>query len=497
MPPRFDVPRHRPIFLVVVLAAAVLATGCSGRSGRTRASASPNPVPTATAAITTVRATSTISGFIAPLLNVAITSALSEPTDVVNVNEGDRIHPGEVLAVLDTADLRAQLAQAQATVVADQRTAESDDAKVAESRYTATLNIGQGGNTVLSARAAVAQAQQNLVNDQVNLTRDQQLLASGYIAQQVLDQQRTQVLNDQAAVRNAQAQLGSAIINENVNGTTNRGLQAATVDAAVADARAAHAAVAQAQATVLQYQAQISRATIVSPIDGVVVNRNLNPGEYPGSRTIFTLQRLDHVYAMLNASSSDTFAIPVGAPVSLVVAGTNSQTYRGDVVAVLGQVTPGSTNFTVKVLVTNADGRLQSGLPVTAAASLPPVHGVGIPTTAFLDDTHTTVMVEAIATPAPAASPAAGAAARAAPGAPAAGPPASGAPHRHRRGGAGGANGAAGAGPSGPSLVAKVVHVRELGSDGTTSIVSGLRPGQTVISNGQLGLSDGQILADQ
>jgi RND family efflux transporter MFP subunit len=441
--------RSRP-FLVALLVLAVIAVGCGHRGGagarRGRLAASPNPIPTVAAKVTTVHASSTISGVIAPLLNVAITSALSEPTDVVNVNEGDHVHQGEVLAVLDTADLRAQLAQAQATVVADQRTAESDDAKVQQTRYTATLNIGQGGNSVTSARAALAQAKQNLTNDQINLTRDRELIKSGYIAQQALDQQQTQVINDEAAVRNATAQLQSAIINQNVNGTMNQGLQASDVASAVADARAAHAAVAQAQATVQQYEAEISRATIISPTNGVVINRNLNPGEYPGSRTIFTLQRLDQVYAELNASSSDTFAIPVGAPVTLVVAGTNSTSYRGQVVAVLGQVTPGSTNFDVKVLVTNADGKLQSGLPVTASAALPPVTGVGIPTTAFLDDTHTTIMI---------------------------------------------------AKDNLVAIVAQTVHVRELGSDGTTSIVSGIKAGQVVVSNGQLGLSDGQTLAEE
>ncbi len=431
--------------------AAVLFSACghSGGAGRGRragagAAGSPAPIPTAAAKVTTVRASSTISGVIAPLYNVAITSALSEPTDAVNVNEGDRVHTGEVLAVLDTADLRAQLAQAQATVVADARTAESDDAKVAQSRYTATLNIGQSGNSVLSQRAAVAQAEQTLTLDNVTLQRDAELLRSGYLPQQTYDQQQTAVLNDRAAVRNAQANLRSAIINQNVNGTQNQGLQAADVQSALADARAAHAAVTQAQATVQQYQAQIARATIVSPVDGVVVNRNLNTGEYPGSRTIFTLQRLDQVYAELNASSSDTFAIPVGAPVTLTVAGTNSRAYAGRVVAVLGQVTPGSTNFTVKVLVANADGRLQSGLPVTASALLPPVRGVGIPTTAFLDDTHTTVMV---------------------------------------------------ADDELVDVVAKQVQVKEIGSDGTTSIVTGLKPGQVVIANGQLGISNGQSIA--
>ena len=432
---------------VAVLLVALLVSGCAGaqtRTRRARVASSPNPIPTVTAKLTTVRASSSISGVIAPLQNVAITSSLSEPTDTVRVNEGDHVRAGEVIAVLDTADLRAQLAQAQSTVETDIRTAASMDAKIATARYTQKLNIGQGGDQVRSMRAALASAQQTLRNDQANLVRDKQLVASGYIAQQTVDQQTTTVANDRSAIRTAQANLASAITNQQVNGTQSVGLQAANVQSAIADANAAHATIGQAQAQVQNLQAQIAKATIASPVNGVVVNRNLNPGEYPGSRTIFTIQELDHVYAMLNASSSDTFAIPVGAPVSLNVAGNATRTYTGKVVAVLGQVTPGSTNFTVKVLVTNSDGKLVSGLPVTANASLPPVHGVGIPTTAFLDDTHTTVMA---------------------------------------------------ADDELVDVVAKTVHVKEVGSDGTTSIVSGLKAGTSVIANGQLGVTDGQSLA--
>jgi HlyD family secretion protein len=398
------------------------------------------------AKVATVRATSTISGVIAPFQNVAITSQLVEAADSVPVNEGDRVHAGEVIAVLDTADLRAQLAQAQATVVTDQRTAESDDAKVTQSRYTQRLNIDQGGDQVQTARAALAQANQTLTNDELNLTRDQQLLTSGYVAQQAVDLQATTVANDRSAVRTAQASLQSAQTNQSVNGTTSVGLTAATVASAAADARAAHAVVQQALAAVQQLQTQISKATVVSPIDGVVVNRNLNPGEYPGSRTIFTLQQLNNVYAELNASSVDTFAIPVGAPVTLSVAGTSSTSYTGKVVAVLGQVTPGSTNFTVKVLVSNPDEKLQSGIPVTAVTSLPPVTGVGIPTTAFLDETHTTVII---------------------------------------------------ADDELVDTVAKTVHVHEIGANATTSIVTGIKAGQSVVSNGQLGVTDGQSLAQE
>jgi RND family efflux transporter MFP subunit len=315
---------------------------------------------------------------------------------------------------------------------------------VKQSRYTETLNIGTGNDQVKSARAALAQAKQVLSNDQLNLTRDRQLVTNGYIAQQTVDQQVTTVVNDEASVRTAQANLQTAITNQEVNGTPQTGLQQATVASAIADAAAARAAIEQARGQIQQYETEIAKATVVSPVDGVVTNRNLNPGEYPGSRTIFTLQELDKVYADLNASSEDTFAIQAGANVTVAVSGAGGQQFNGRVVAVLGQVTPGSTDFTVQVLLQNPGRKLQAGLPVSASIALPSVHGIGIPTTAFLDDTHTSVMI---------------------------------------------------AQDQLVDVVAKTEKVKELGSDGTTSIVSGIKPGQAVIANGQLGLADGQSIA--
>jgi RND family efflux transporter MFP subunit len=431
-------------FLPVVIVAALLASGCAERAKHTRPAAAPNAVPTAEARETTVRGTSGISGIIAPYQNVAITSSLSEPTDAVNVLQGDQVKKGQILAVLDTTDLEAQLAQAKGVLDSDIRTAESDDAKVAQTKYSAQLNIGTGNDQVKSASATLTQAKQTLANDQLNLVRDRQLLAEGYIAQQTVDQQQTTVINDGASVRTAEANLSTAITNQSVNGTASSGLQAATVASAIADAQAARAAIEQARGQIAQYESSIAKATIVSPVDGVVTNRNLNPGEYPGSRTIFTIQQLNQVYADLNASSEDTFAIPVGAGVDLTVGGAGNETFTGHVVAVLGQVTPGSTNFTVQVLLQNPGDKLQAGLPVSATINLPPVSGIGIPTTAFLDDTHTSVMI---------------------------------------------------ADDELVDVVAKTVKVREIGSDGTTSIVTGLKAGQTVVSNGQLGLADGQSIA--
>ena len=409
------------------MAVAMIVAGCGGGAARHRASPSPAAIPTAAAAPATVRPTVQIAGIVAPFQNVAISSALSEPTDSVAVVQGDVVRRGETLAVLDTTDLRASLAAAQGT-------ATSSDARVTQTQYQAQLNIGQGGNQVQSAQATVTQAQQTLRLDQQNLNRYQTLLNSGYVSQQQVDQQRTTVRNDQQQVNSARATLQSAALNARVNGSDQSGLQAANVASAQADAASAHA---QAE----QIQAQIARSVITSPVDGVVVNRNLNPGEYPGSRTLFTVQQLNPVYAELNASSSDVFRIRRGADVSIAVAGVNAAPYTGRIDAVLGQVQPGSTNFTVQALIANPGFRLKSGMAVTGTIDLPTVSGVGIPATAFLDDSHDSIMIVD-------------------------------------------ADGSA-----------KVQKVAELGSDGKTSVVSGVANGTKVVSNGQLGVTPGQQIA--
>jgi multidrug efflux pump subunit AcrA (membrane-fusion protein) len=432
----------------LLLAAGMLLGGCAhGRNGRAqRVRPTSPPIPTVQVKHGTVRATSTISGVIAPFQNVMLSSSLTEPADSVSVNEGDRVRAGQVLAVLDTADLRANLDQARSTVETDLRNAASADAKVSAVQYQGELAIEQGHDQVQAARAALAQAQHTLAQASQDLDRDRRLLANGYVAQQQFDQQQTTAAVDAAQVRSAEANLQTALTNARVNGTSDQGLQAAGIAAAQADALAAHATVDQARAQVAQYQAQIDKATIVSPVDGILVNRNLNPGEYPAGRTLFVVQQLDHVYAELNASSADTFAIPSGAPVTISAAGSVAA-YHGKVVAVLGQVTPGSTNFAVKIDIANPGLKLVSGLPVTASIALPAVSGLAIPTKAFLDDTHASVML---------------------------------------------------ADDELTETIAKTIHVRELASDGTTSIVSGnLKQGDSVVANGQLGLTDGQTIAEQ
>ncbi len=384
--------------------------------------ASPAPIPTAVASRTTVHPQLTISGVIAPYQNVQLASELTEPADDVYVNEGDHVRAGEVIAVLDTADLRAQLA--------------SDVANTSHTYYGGVLSIAQGVN-------AVRQDRVTLHTDQINLERDEVLFKEGYISRQTVDGQINTVNTDRQT-------LDSAISNMRANGTitgswtpqlSQSGVSDVSQNGNINGSGLQASAIAEAEATAQQIRVSIEKATIYSPVDGTIVNRNLNPGEYPGSRTIFVIQEDDKVYAELNASSADVFQITKGSPVTMTIPGSPGVSYKGTVVGVLGQVSPGSTNFTVKVLILHANGKLVAGLPVTGTIALNPTTGIGVPTTAFLDDSHSTLLYV------------------------------------------------------GKNDTAELAKVTEVASDGTTSIVTGVPVGTKVISNGQLGYTAGQSLS--
>jgi HlyD family secretion protein len=407
----------------VLLIAALAVSGCNSAAPVARRQAVEARVPVVAAAVGTVTPRSTLGGLIVPFQNVQITTTLVEPVDAVYVQEGDHVRKGQLLAQLDTADLAAQLQSYLGT-------AASDEATTKKTSLQAGLTIAQNGNSVDAAKAALQQSQQTLATDTLNLTRDQQLLKSGFIAQQQLDAQQTLVANDQQAVRSAQVNLQNTIAQVQANGTVDTGLQGATV-------AAAKAAEQTALGLANQTRTQIAKAAIVSPIDGVVVNRNLNPGEYPGTRQIFTLQETDRVFAVLNGGAGEIVGVRQGSPVKIVSTDSAMLTGNARVSAVLDQVVPGSTNFIVKAVMTNPGDLFRSGMVVTGVVSRPTQSGVRIPRTAFVDDSQSTV--ETIA-----------------------------------------------------QGKVKTLPVTMIAEDAKNAVVEGLQPGQRIIMNGQLGLTDGQ-----
>jgi multidrug efflux pump subunit AcrA (membrane-fusion protein) len=372
-----------------------------------------------------------LAGIVAPYQNVAIQSTLAEPADAVYVREGDSVRAGQMLAQLDTSDLAAQLQS-------DLATANSNRASTTHTVYQGSLSIAQGIDTLHTDEAAVRQAQQTLTNDQANLTRDQDLLSKGYVSKQAVDTQSTLVRNDQQTLNSVNANLAGAKSNVQANGTlSGQGLQAAAVQQSQAQEQ-----VALAQAR--QVRVQIGKATLVSPIDGVVVNRNLNPGEYPGNRELFTLQQVNPIYAVFHASSEQIARIENNAIATVTAPDTSGNVrFTGRVVGVLNEINPGSTDFQVKVQLQNPLQRLRPGMVVQGNIATTPVRGVRVPATAFTDDNHDALMMVQA------------------------------------------------------DNSVRTVQVSELGSDGVTSVVTGITSGARVVSNGQSSVGDGEKVSFQ
>ncbi|MDB5043412.1 MAG: hypothetical protein JWN27_4138, partial [Candidatus Eremiobacteraeota bacterium] len=261
------------------------------------------------------------------------------------------------------------------------------------------------------------------------------LLQKGYIAQQTYDSQATLVKNDQQSVRSAQVTLQNDLSQVTANGTTTTGLQGSQVVAAQATTQ-----ISQAQAN--QIRVMIAKASIVSPIDGVIVNRNLNPGEFPGARQIFTIQETDKVYAVLQGAAAQVVGMRPNATATITSSSLPGKQYTGRVEGVLNAINPGSSNFIVKVLLANTDGSLRPGTPVSGAARLPSARGVMVPDTAFLDTTNSTIQTV-------------------------------------------------------KSGVVQTLKVTMIADDGKNAIVTGISTGVPIVINGQAGLTDGQTVAPQ
>jgi len=180
---------------------------------------------------------------------IQLGSELSGKLKTVNVREGESIHKGQILAVLENDDYRAELASAAAEVEAK------------EAMLRKVMN-GAREQERGEAQASLREAQAVMSNAQAELTRRQDLFESGVISREELERYTRQyeVAKDQYQQKLSHASL------------LNNGSREEDVAFAQADLRLAQANEAQAQA-------RYEKSFIKSPIDGVVLRKHHRDGE--------------------------------------------------------------------------------------------------------------------------------------------------------------------------------------------------------------------------
>ncbi|OPY84626.1 MAG: putative efflux pump membrane fusion protein [Syntrophus sp. PtaU1.Bin208] len=173
----------------------------------------------------------------------------------IRVREGDFVKAGQVVALMDTDVLEAQLREAEAKL----QQAQSDTA-------TARSQLLQRESEKAAAMAVVRQREAEFGVAKKRLARSSTLAAEGATSQQEEDDDQARVQSGSAAVSAARAQVAAA----EAAITTTREMVAGK-----------ESAIKAAQATVERIQADIKDSALKSPRDGRIQYRVAQPGEVP------------------------------------------------------------------------------------------------------------------------------------------------------------------------------------------------------------------------
>jgi len=274
-----------------------------------------------------LRNTVTATGALQAVTTVQVGSQASGTISGLYADFNSVVKKGQVVAQLDPAQAKAQVDQARANLQQARASLAQAQAAVTNSRAgitdaqarnlaaKSTVQNNQAGVSAAEANVAVLKAQQD---DAMSLLKQQEsLLKAGVIAQRDYDVALTAYKTAEARYNQAVAQLNQSKLAEQSSASAGIASSQAVVEQSQAQLQQSQAAVQQNAAQVQQAQAALSLAevnlshtTITSPIDGVVVSRDVNVGQTVAASlsapTLFTIANdLTQMQVIANIDQAD------------------------------------------------------------------------------------------------------------------------------------------------------------------------------------------------
>jgi membrane fusion protein (multidrug efflux system) len=200
-----------------------------------------------------------------------------------------------------------------------------------------------------------------------------QVKAGDLLVQLNTDQEQAQL-----AQAEAQRDWTQVTLTRNQNLLTKRTVSQSDFDSAIAQFH-------QAQATVDQYKAVIARKTLRAPFAGIVGIRQVNLGQYLNTGDpVVTLQSFDPIYVNFSLPQQNLSQITAGQAVEITVDAYGDQIFKGRLTAINSLVDQNSRNVQIQATLPNSDTQLRPGMYAKVKVVLPETQEVvAIPTSSI------------------------------------------------------------------------------------------------------------------
>ncbi len=274
------------------------------------------------------------TGKVTPITKVEIKSKASGIVKKLLVEYGDQVKRGQLLAQLDKDEIQAQVDQSRAALQAAEASLASSEADSERAMVDA-----EGPDVPLLKR---------------QYERAVEMAKDGVVSESALD--------------DADRNYKMALNKQNV--------AKAQVTVLKAKIRQSEAEVAKDKANLAQLEEQLSYTDIVSPIDGIVLSRDVEIGDAVSSilvlgssaTLVMTLGDTSQVYVKGKVDESDIGKVYLGQPARIKVESFKDKTFYGKVTKIspMGVEKDNVTTFEVRVSINNPGGELKAEMTANA-----------------------------------------------------------------------------------------------------------------------------------
>jgi HlyD family secretion protein len=311
------------------------------------------PVQVAQATRGSIEHIITANAVLTPLNQANVTSKISAPVRRILVNRGDHVREGQLLAVLESRDLASAAEESKGLYEQAQAAYQTTTGATIPDDRTKAL-------TDLQTAQQAVEAAKKVYENRVALFRQ------GALAQKLVDDSKVAMV---------QAQSQYAMAERHVESFQKVGERE--------QVKSSQAQLEAAKAHYAATQAQLSYAEIHSPINGVIADRPVYPGEMANSGSaVISVVDISQIIARANIPVKEAAAIDVGRPAKISGIGGD---LSGKVTVVSPAVDPSTTTVEVWVQAKNPGERLKPGTAVQVLINAEVLEGVIlVPTAALL-----------------------------------------------------------------------------------------------------------------